>query len=296
METSHENIQSYLKFVAELPDIMPDEADEKLSAVYESVQSTLRVPIVNLIFRTLANFPDYFSTVWWQINPILNLQSFEEAADALRAEALLTFSNDSLDLSQTSDLSKLRAFNDSIHYVLPKLQLIVTALSEKGFGDKQSMENLEAYPKIDTHQAAGSSKAEMLNPDDVQGKVKEIFEAVKETHGHPLVSSYYRALGNWPHFLEEAWNNIKPLVDSQSFLQKKTQLIASATELVKELPNLALKETGERAETEKILKAFRYEFIPSMMIDVTMIKALLDGTEAARTSPLSLGSHAEWDH
>jgi hypothetical protein len=59
-----EKVEEGMKLAARLPDIMPDQASEEISPVYEDIQRTLRIPLVNLILRTLANYPDYFTYMW----------------------------------------------------------------------------------------------------------------------------------------------------------------------------------------------------------------------------------------
>lgn len=133
-----------MQLAANLPDIMPYQASEKIKPVYEDIQRTLRVPIVNLIFRTLANFPDYFVSLWEQLNPVLRTQDFEQTADNLRREALLQPVPDvsGVEWENLENLDKLRAFNDTIHYVLPKLLIVTTAFEVATFGlDAESGNN-----------------------------------------------------------------------------------------------------------------------------------------------------------
>jgi hypothetical protein len=273
----------------------------KLAPIYESVQKTLRIPFVNLIFRSLANYPEYLCSAWWDIEPILHLQTFEQAADELRRQALLSsWSEKKIETDYIEDLEKLRAFNDSIHYVLPKLLLIATALSEKGFGESQTNDDLSSLPKIESGVDSQSTKVVMLDPSSAEGEVMKVFKSVKNTHHHPLVSSYYRALGNWPDFLSTVWEQVKPTVYSTEYKLQKMHLIDESLHLVRQLPNLHLSSIdltpGHKREIGLLLNAFRYEFIPEMMIDVGIIKSLLDGKESARTSNLSMGRNAEWDH
>ena len=63
-----EKIQQGMQLTANQPDIMPDQADGQISLIYEDIQWTLRVPIVNLIFRTLANYPHYLEHMWKEFN------------------------------------------------------------------------------------------------------------------------------------------------------------------------------------------------------------------------------------
>jgi hypothetical protein len=151
---SEQETRRAMELVARLPDVMPDQASERVGRIYGEIQDTLRVPIVNLILRT------------WE---------------------------------RTGDLDRIRAFKDTIHYVLPKLLLTVTLLHEMDFGPSRSGVVAGAPADdgstIPAGPAEGATKVEMVDPDTAEPRVRTLFQAVRERHGHPLVSSYYRGLG-----------------------------------------------------------------------------------------------------
>jgi hypothetical protein len=110
-------IERGMQLAAQLPNIMPQQADSRIEPIYQDIQKSLRVPIVNLIFRALANYPDYLQQAWPQVGSLARLQAFEEAADALRGHALLEPLPPALglDVDALAEASRLRAFNDTIH-------------------------------------------------------------------------------------------------------------------------------------------------------------------------------------
>ena len=84
-----EDVERGLRLIPQLGEVMPDEAGEGVRAVYEETRTHLRVPVVNFLFRSLANYPPYLSFAWNKIAPHLLTPRFEEAADTLRARALV---------------------------------------------------------------------------------------------------------------------------------------------------------------------------------------------------------------
>jgi hypothetical protein len=142
-----------LKLSATLPDIMPQQANRRIKPIYEDIQTTLRVPVVNLIFRTLANYPEYLERAWAQLREIARSRMFEDAADALRRKALWQPTPEPLDVEAVQEL---RVFNDTIHYVLPKLLLAVTALERASVDDDSAgkpvapaaFRSRRAWPKV----------------------------------------------------------------------------------------------------------------------------------------------------
>jgi hypothetical protein len=175
-------IEPGMKLAADRPEIMPDQADERIRPIYEDVQRTLRVPFVNLIFRTLANDPDYLETAWRKLSPVLRTRFFEREADDLRRQAPLDPLPSRLEVDGIEDLDHLRAFNDSIHYVLPKLLLIVTALAEDGFGQASGGTNgisdESGSDRIPFGIAEGTVKVAMIDPEKADGSLKDLFEAM----------------------------------------------------------------------------------------------------------------------
>lgn len=279
-------IQRGMALAADGPEVMPDEADEPIRPVYEDIQRTLRVPFVNLIFRTLANDPGYLVPAWQQLAPVLRTRGFERAADEIRAAALLEAVPDSsgVDWEDTGPIEKIRAFNDTIHYVLPKLLLVATAWDRQRWGGGEG-DRSEIPPGV----AEGTDKAPMVSTEEASERVRRLLEREKSAHAHPLVSSYYRILANWPDFLEAAWTRIEPVVGSSHFRERIDSLVRLADEAGARLPLAGELQGAERTEEiSDLLAAFRREFIPSMMIDVALIKAMVDGPVAARRSRFSV--------
>jgi hypothetical protein len=280
-----DRISRGMQLAAERPEVMPDDADARIQAVYEDIKQTLRVPIINLIFRTLANDPAYFIAAWERTAPVARTRGFEAAADDLRAEAVLEPSPDAsgIDWDRTGPLDEIRDFNDTIHYILPKLLLIVTAWDEGewpgGHGD--------ASP-LPRGVADGTRKGSMVGIEDAVERVRQLLQREQDAHGHPLVSSYYRVLANWPDFLEPAWNRVEPRVGSAPYRERMSRLVQRATDAVQALPLAGSIPNEARTEDiSMLLAAFRREFIPSMMLDVALIKTMLDGQDAARQSRFS---------
>lgn len=289
MEKLEPQVARGMQLAAELPEIMPDDAGDRIRPVYDDIQSSLRVPFVNLIFRVLANFPDYFVPAWQDIAPIVRSAAFEQASDQLRARAALERMPGKADFPVKIE-SELRAFNDTIHYVLPKLLLVATLLDE---GDAQPNERpVGASAELPLGIAEGAAKVGMVDPKHAQEPVARLFDRIKAAHGHPLVSSYFRALAQWPEALQLIWAELEPIVGSQPYERRKSALIAFAETEAQALSVLgsrrALPEGSEGEEIRLLLCAFRHKFIPEMLIDALVIKSMLDGPADATTSPLSV--------
>src|SRR5215207_5748377 len=294
-EDRAEDIERGLRLIPRLGEVMPEEAGEEVRAVYEAVRTRLHVPFVNFIFRMLANYPSYLSFAWNKIESRLLTLHFEEAADALRARALVEPVPDvaGVDWAALGDLDQICGFTDTIHYVLPKVLLVASALDE-GLGGKPGAANSSSEAAIPPGVAESTTSLSMVATDEAAGSLKEIFEEIRERHGHPDVASYYRGIAHWPRFLEAVWGRISPLIDTAPYEERKRDLLAASRNIVLELPLPSRSEAFQRGLTEEqvaelcaILAVFRFRIISDMFLDVSLIKALLDGPEAARYSRFS---------
>jgi predicted component of type VI protein secretion system len=116
-----------------------------------------------------------------------------------------------------------------------------------------------------------------------------MLEEIQERHGHPDAASYYRAVAQWPEFLETAWERISPLVGTAPYEERKRDVLGAARSSVLELPLPSKSDAAERSvndeqieEIRAVLAVFRFRLVSDMLLDVSLIKALIDGPEATR--------------
>ncbi len=288
-----EDVERGLDLIPRLGEVMPDEADEEINDIYEGVKVHLRVPFVNFIFRVLANYPPYLSFAWRKIEPHLLTPRFEEQADTLRARALVEPVPEGADWASLGDLGQIRGFTDSIHYVLPKLLLVVSAFDE-GLGGERGDRDSQPEAGVQPGVAEGTTSLQMVTPGEATGRVEEIFQEIRERHGHPDAASYYRGIARWPEFLDAAWERVSPLIGTDSYEERKRELLEETRSTVLKLPLPARDEAVDRGleeeqieEIRAILAVFRFRVISDTFLDVSLIKAMLDGPEAARSSRFS---------
>ncbi len=289
------DVERGLRLVPRLGEVMPDEADEEVRAVYEGVRTNLRVPFVNFVFRALANYPSYLTFAWARLEPCLLASRFEEASDALRAGALLEPVPDAsgVDWGSLGDLGRIRGFTDTIHYALPKLLLVVSALDE-GLAGEPGTACGAWEAAVRPGVAEGAATLPMVATGEASGRLREVLEEIKSRHGHPDVASYYRSIANWPPFLEAAWERVGPLVGAPAYDERKRELLEEARNAALELPLPTAEEAFDKGMSEEqvdeiraIVALFRFRIISDTFLEVPLVKAFLDGPEAARFSRFS---------
>lgn len=277
-----------------MPDLAKDAVTGNMRALYDDIEGTLRVPFVNFIFRTLANFPEYLTPAWKALSPRLRRLAFERAGQRLRGLAATEIAVQPLpkDLLSGDDRGAVVAFTDAIHYVLPKLLLTVTAF------DLQASGGFSFNPDSTAGDAAlipygiapGTGTLPLLNPADADTRLRSLFEDIRKLHGHPGVASYYRGLGQYPEFLDHAWQAVRRQIETDHYRQRKQALLSLAEtvacrELVRRAPAPV---TAAPDAVRNILAIFRYRLIPDLLLDVTLVKAMLDGPQTAAHSRFSV--------
>ena len=108
--------------------------------------------------------------------------------------------------------------------------------------------------------------------------------------------SVYRALANWPSFLRLSWDAVRPYLAEPEFTARVQRLIDEAERAALGLPHpvgLSRAQTEQMigrdgaAVVDGILRRFGTVMIPAMTVEIHTLKALLDGPDSARSSPLA---------
>ena len=121
-----------------------------------------------------------------------------------------------------------------------------------------------------------------------------MFDRIKERHAHPGVATYYRSLGHWPAFLQAVWGRIEPLVGTPAYEARRQVLIERASALAPAASAMPPEQergplgvdhrplpAGVAGDLRAALAVFRFRVIPDLLIDVTLVRAMLDGPDAA---------------
>lgn len=267
-----------------LPEVMPEEAHPQVQEIYQDIQNVLRVPFVNFLFRVMASDPAYLERAWTHLRQIAGSQSFEDAASELRSVLRArTLPHDTADdWRSLGDLDRVRAFTESIDYVLPKLLLVATLLDKtRGSG------GWAGGSSIATGVADGTEKIPMVDPADASEDLRRVFDDIRERHGHPKPATYFRSLGQWPDLLERLWKDLRPRVGNEDYVAARATLIDKAESLARPLPDA---DFSAPAEIAKALKFFHQRLVPDLMLDVGMMRAMLNGAGSEPRNRFDIGS------
>lgn len=294
--TETADLESGIGVLRSLEEVYEEDATGTLKETYGDIKETLRVPFVNALFRVLAAGPPFLVPAWGDAHPIVSSLAFEERADRLRrfaAERIKDTPEGLVSGLPDSEEVPMRAYLDSVHYVLPKLALVAELFDRLVAGETGGSVDLPKEP-VPTGIAKDTGNAPLKSRDEAGPAVARTFKDIQRKHDHPIVASFYRGLANWPLFLQTAWGAVAVNVGSDDYLDLRADLQKKARELVAELrlDDAAVEAAGlrenDRQEVRDLLAVFRYRLIPDLLQDVTRIKAALDGAGFAADSRFSV--------
>ena len=246
------------------------EATGEIERCYHEIKQTMRVSGVNLNFRTLADYADFFPVMWDAMKPVTETRRFETAGDEIRARAVrLAESLGGLDalhenLCGESESYQIQAALDLYHYINPKL-LVFTFVVRFALECESYAVHNEGYDpaKIVRGVPAKMFPLEMMpeKPDDEH--LRESFDEIIEIFDLSSINSDYRTLALWKDYLSAIWEKLKPLAQSVEYERVANELRDAGAEVARRLPAPAsltkerVKELGE--DYDSIIKTL-HEF------------------------------------
>jgi hypothetical protein len=274
-------------------EILEDNAGPAVKHVYDDIKTAFRVPIVNLAFRDLARYPDYLELAWRQLHPNVQTVYVEEQADAIRARAVegVAQLGSAPPLEDESARTTLAVF----HYVNPKVLLGVAALRAAAGGQYPKLEELPADAKrqIPTGVPDGVPPVEMVDP-AAEGPTRALLSEIRDATNMLLVNSDYRALAQWPSYLELAWRAIEAIRQQAAYrsLERELRLMTESAILV--LPfridvnphvmRLCGLDELQIDDVRSTLERY-YRELPSLIANIAFLTVGALGRDRARESP-----------
>jgi hypothetical protein len=268
-----------------VPAVTEADAPAAVAAIFADIRKTLRVDVVNLVWRHLATMPCALEWVWQTIKP-LYLGPAIERADALhnglKLPRISPFSADTLasaGIDQDSLIS-VHAILDSYHHTNALALMFFSAFLVR-FEGQQRFSDIALTAETDSRRAIAAfpasprlpklpSSAEMTAP---VGRLVFELNSFGEDSDPALIASMYRHLSYWPSYLAMIRTLLVPLHESGQLIA----LVAAARhqgelqgrELAASLPNLT-----PPVDTKPALHAIR-RFVDHPIARMTGICALI---------------------
>jgi hypothetical protein len=291
-----------------LPEVALADAEARDAATFDDIRAVLRVPFVDTFWLAMASRPEAFAAAWRWLAPLLGSRQCEEAARQLRHEAVIelalglpahkAFRGDMSRTEIDADgRGRISNYNMAAHYALPKLLIAATALRQELLQQPRPAPE-SALESLPHGVIAGVPNLVPLDPDKAYGELPGIFAAIRASQGFPQISAYYRTIALAGDFLRIAWNALKPVVGDPLYDERVTALVVRARELADSLrahtAPLALSEQDTKALLPT-LTFYAETLLPRSLIELTVIKGLVDGPANAASNGFSLVSEDRHD-
>lgn len=200
--------------------------------VYDDVRQTFRVPFVNWIWRTtMANYPAFCRYLWSQVKPLFETRAFARFSTSYRDAVLSaveadveipTYRRTDLDVAP-AEYAELRGQLATFDVVAPRLAVLfrVTnrALHDEPVGADPGTDRATTAPFPDWLDANRGREPSMVPFDEFGEDVAETATAFQRFHGfEDGLPSIYRCLAQWPVLFNGLWEDLGPVLESETFV------------------------------------------------------------------------------
>jgi hypothetical protein len=277
-------------------------ADAALKPVYQDLKATFGVPWVGVITQAVAYYRPFFIEAWRQFQPSARTHYFESRCDAIRLSAWertgtafevppLASRLQQLGYSD-AELTQIRAMLDIFDYGNPKYLVLATAIQQslcedRRLGGAKSAGRWDLLPRSPIYQL--DPIPAMVEEHHALAGLRSVYDDIKATLGLPFVNSDYKAMGRWPSYLELAWQDLKPSIDSAAYVDIRQDLHEQAMAAVDGLPYRYFVDKARAIavgmseddvfELMRVITLFQW-LLSGLIINVTWFKRAL--TEPAR--------------
>ncbi|MCZ6532801.1 MAG: hypothetical protein O7A08_07525 [SAR324 cluster bacterium] len=211
-----------------VPAIAEADATGNIAALYADIRATLGVPVVNLIWRHLASFPDGLSWAWETLKPLYASNAIGAEAAALRAglevPVLAGLSGPALAAAGVSkdDLTRITMILQSYERSNAMNMIAHGALLARLEGLSPAVG--EPAPPWQNEAPIDGEMPALLTLDAMAPPVRALVEDLNRIGGRAeILASMYRHLAHWPAYLAlihaliapfGATGRLEPLINS----------------------------------------------------------------------------------
>ena len=223
--------------IPQIHEVTESEAQGKIKAVYEDINSTFGTLSVPLVFRQLATCPDYLEVAWRMLKPNAQTVFFETSADEVRrrATAGAVYLAPAPAPPHPGDVGPVLDLFDRAN---ARLFLAVATLRS---GTNGQQPRLTELPQEAKRRAAPPSRHELqaiqlIDRAEASEALQAVFEDMRDTLAAPGIDDTYRALACWPDYLVSAWQAWKPVLERPEYQALQRELYRMTEETVTALP------------------------------------------------------------
>jgi hypothetical protein len=188
-----------------VPEISENEATGELRDLFNDIQSVLKVPIVNFIFRTLGFYQEFLKVAWDEIRYNMLTVEVEEYAQLLRYPPLsISVPRIQWENINENAINFIKKIVFMFNYVNPKLLLIASAWAE-ALSNREIIGFSHSRTWISPGVLPGLPKLPVPDVREFQPEVQGLLLDIAKSHHAFDVASDFRMLALVaPEFLDES--------------------------------------------------------------------------------------------
>lgn len=199
--------------------------------VYDDIRQTFRAPFVNWIWRTtMANYPEFCRYLWSQVKPLFQTRAFARFSVRYRDAALSTVEADAtipryrrtdLDV-RPAEYAELRGQLATFDVVAPRLAVLFRVTNRALHGDPvgaiPGADRATTAPFPDWLDSDRGHRPSMVPFAEFGPEIAETATAFQEFHGFDDgLPSIYRCLAQWPPLFNALWDDLGPVLESETY-------------------------------------------------------------------------------
>jgi hypothetical protein len=257
-----------------LPEIPERDAPADVAAIYHDMRRTMRLPLVNLVYRHLATLPGLLPWVWGALRPAILSGVLDAAVERVTASAEIvplapieaaTLEEAGLSAAEIAAIVRVvAAYNRGNSLNLVALSAVRQALDE---------------PLAGAPGRAGPEPPQFSQPalppirrlDDLDEQLAARIAEIAALHGGGeagVIPSLYLHLANWPPFLALVADRVLPSLQDGTVGRVRDDLILLARTEAQQLAPALSTSTPVPSEHEdhlrRVLSTFAAGVIPEM--------------------------------
>jgi len=225
--------------------LLTHEATGWKAGLYEDIETTLRAPIVNSVWRVaMAHEPALFRHAWHQVKPVFETRRFAAFSVAYRDAVLSGVDADELDLAahlSPSAAGELRGQLATFDVVAPRLaaafELFDRLLNGGPVATRAATERAATAPFPSWLDSDRGRSVTLAGMEESAERAPETVDAVREFHDlGPMLPSIHRCLAQWPDAFAALWDELEPAFGTEAYAAATEDAAALVDGFVRGLP------------------------------------------------------------
>lgn len=253
------------ELLTRLPREVPDEPG--LAEALDEIPIRFGVTFLSPIFQALSHWPQFLVEAWRAYAPFVDSPRYRRAVERIAAPvAMLGVPVPAVRRPPIERRDALSAYLDLQRSLLPELLLLATAWYGAGSGTPGTHATASAVLPRPVRTAA-------LPQAQGDPAIEAVFAELAGRHNHPRVLSVYRAIGSERGFLLAAAPALLDAIATPGYTSARHHLLDASRYAAEELAMPAVRCDDEGPL--EILALFRNRMIPALILDTTLMTAML---------------------